>query len=662
MQASKKESLLFSPFQVKSMRLKNRVVMSPMGSNLALCSGEISDEHIEYYRLRAAGGVGLIIVENMCVDFPAGSNGTTQLRLDHDCFIPRLFRFNEVIHQYGCCTSVQLNHAGCTAVPGRIGRPAVSASRVPLKDGSYSEELSISEIHRIAQQFGRAAARAKYAGFDSVEIHAGHGYLINQFLSPLWNHRTDEFGGTLENRARFCRLVTSAVREAVGPDFPVLIRLSLEEFIQGGNSLEDSLQLLEFFHQDVDLIDASVGTKYAMDAAQLPDGWRTYLAEAVRARYHQPCAVMGNIRLPEDAEGILSRGEADLIVIGRGLLADPQWVEKAQQGKSAEIRPCLSCNVGCVNHRMVQNRPIRCAVNPSITCESWTDTHKVVRPCTIVVVGGGIAGLEAACTAAESGCRVFLLEREAELGGWVRRISALPQKFRMKRLLDYMLGRVHGLQSLTCLTGVRATIEQIRDYHPDLVIWSVGSVPTLPNINGLHIQLQAPGSDLYDLNGFLLNLPQEHQWTGKTIVLAGGGPVALDIAEFFAEHGNKVTIIEQMPDIGSGLDPLTKGFLMDTFQKHDATILTSHRIESVADHAFITSGPDGMRTISFDAGFICLGLRSNPTQAELLQAIQSDGIPTLQIGDSRQARRIYEAIHEGYHVVDWLNENGYYTS
>lgn len=662
MQASKKESLLFSPFQVKSMRLKNRVVMSPMGSNLALCSGEISDEHIEYYRLRAAGGVGLIIVENMCVDFPAGSNGTTQLRLDHDCFIPRLFRFNEVIHQYGCCTSVQLNHAGCTAVPGRIGRPAVSASRVPLKDGSYSEELSISEIHRIAQQFGRAAARAKYAGFDSVEIHAGHGYLINQFLSPLWNHRTDEFGGTLENRARFCRLVTSAVREAVGPDFPVLIRLSLEEFIQGGNSLEDSLQLLEFFHQDVDLIDASVGTKYAMDAAQLPDGWRTYLAEAVRARYHQPCAVMGNIRLPEDAEGILSRGEADLIVIGRGLLADPQWVEKAQQGKSAEIRPCLSCNVGCVNHRMVQNRPIRCAVNPSITCEPWTDTHKVVRPCTIVVVGGGIAGLEAACTAAESGCRVFLLEREAELGGWVRRISALPQKFRMKRLLDYMLGRVHGLQSLTCLTGVRATIEQIRDYHPDLVIWSVGSVPTLPNINGLHIQLQAPGSDLYDLNGFLLNLPQEHQWTGKTIVLAGGGPVALDIAEFFAEHGNKVTIIEQMPDIGSGLDPLTKGFLMDTFQKHDATILTSHRIESVADHAFITSGPDGMRTISFDAGFICLGLRSNPTQAELLQAIQSDGIPTLQIGDSRQARRIYEAIHEGYHIVDWLNENGYYTS
>ena len=244
----------------------------------------------------------------------------------------------------------------------------------------------------------------------------------------------------------------------------------------------------------------------------------------------------------------------------------------------------------------------------------------------------------------------------------MRRISALPQKFRMKRLLDYMLGRVHGLQSLTCLTGVRATIEQIRDYHPDLVIWSVGSVPTLPNINGLHIQLQAPGSDLYDLNGFLLNLPQEHQWTGKTIVLAGGGPVALDIAEFFAEHGNKVTIIEQMPDIGSGLDPLTKGFLMDTFQKHDATILTSHRIESVADHAFITSGPDGMRTISFDAGFICLGLRSNPTQAELLQAIQSDGIPTLQIGDSRQARRIYEAIHEGYHIVDWLNENGYYTS
>ena len=660
MQTAKTDSLLFSPFQIKSMHLKNRVVMSPMGSNLALCSGEISDEHIEYYRLRAAGGVGLIIVENMCVDFPAGSNGTTQLRLDQDCFIPRLYRFNEVIHRYGCCTSVQLNHAGCTAVPERIGCPAVSASRVPLKDGSYSEELSVSEIHRIARQFGRAAARAKCAGFDSVEIHAGHGYLIDQFLSPLRNHRTDEFGGSLENRARFCCLVTAAVRAAVGPDFPVLIRLSLEEFIQGGNSLEDSLQLLKFFHQDVDLIDASVGTKYAMDAAQLPDGWRTYLAKAVKDRYHQPCAVMGNIRLPEDAEGILSRGEADLIVIGRGLLADPQWAAKARQGRSDEIRPCISCNVGCVNHRMVQNRPIRCTVNPSITCEPWTSTHRVTRPCTVVVVGGGMAGLEAACTAAESGCRVFLLEREAELGGWVRRISVLPQKFRMKRLLDYMLRRAQGLQNLTCLTGVCVTAEQIRDYHPDLVIWSVGSIPSLPNIAGLHAQLQAPGSDLYDLNGFLLNLSQERQWTGKTIGLAGGGPVALDIAEFFAELGNKVTIIEQLSEIGSGLDPLTKGFLMDTLQKHGATILTSHRLESVADHAFMAAGPNGARTISFDAGFICLGLRSNSSQAELLQTIQSDGIPTLQIGDSRQARRIYEGIHEGYHIIDWLNENGYY--
>ena len=176
-------NMLFSPLQIKSMTLKNRVVMSPMGSNFAQSDGQMSPEHIEYYRLRAAGGVGMIILENVCVDFPKGANGTTQLRLDQDCFMPPLYTFNETMHRYGCCTSVQINHAGCTAIPARIGCAPVSASRIPLADGSFTEELTVEEIHRLAKQYGRAAARAKGAGFDAVEIHAGHGYLLNQFLS-----------------------------------------------------------------------------------------------------------------------------------------------------------------------------------------------------------------------------------------------------------------------------------------------------------------------------------------------------------------------------------------------------------------------------------------------------------------------------------------------
>ena len=331
-------NMLFSPFQIKSMTLKNRIVMSPMGSNFAQSDGQMSPEHIEYYRLRAAGGVGLIILENLCVDFPKGANGTTQLRLDQDCFIPSLYTFNETMHRYGCCTSVQINHAGCTAIPARIGCTPVSASHISLADGSFTEELSVEEIYRLTKQYGRAAARAKNAGFDAVEIHAGHGYLLNQFLSATWNHRTDEFGGSVENRARFCRLVIDEVRKAVGENYPIMIRLSLEEFTETGNTLEESLAIMETLKDGVDIIDASVGIKYAMDVAQLPDGWRTYLARAVKERFGIPCAVMGNIRDPKMANELITQGETDLVVIGRGLIADPQWAMKAQTGRDVYIR------------------------------------------------------------------------------------------------------------------------------------------------------------------------------------------------------------------------------------------------------------------------------------------------------------------------------------
>ena len=379
-------NMLFSPFQIKSMILKNRIVMSPMGSNFAQSDGQMSPAHIEYYRLRAAGGVGLIILENVCVDFPKGANGTTQLRLDQDCFIPSLYTFNETMHRYGCCTSVQINHAGCTAIPARIGCTPVSASNISLADGSFTEELSVEEIYRLTKQYGRAAARAKNAGFDAVEIHAGHGYLLNQFLSATWNHRTDEFGGSVENRARFCRLVIDEVRKAVGENYPIMIRLSLEEFTETGNTLEESLAIMETLKDGVDIIDASVGIKYAMDVAQLPDGWRTYLARAVKERFGIPCAVMGNIRDPKMANELITQGETDLVVIGRGLIADPQWAMKAQAGRDVYIRPCISCNTGCVAHRLDLNQPIRCTVNPSIDREEWHKIHQVKKRCNVASV------------------------------------------------------------------------------------------------------------------------------------------------------------------------------------------------------------------------------------------------------------------------------------
>ena len=288
--------------------------MMPMGSDFAGHDGKLSDEHIKYYELRARGGTGLIMVENVCVKYPEGSNGTTQLRLDKDCYIPRLFTLTEACHRQGALMGIQINHAGASAMSSRIGMQPVSASRFPSKAGGESPRgLSKEEIASIAKDYGTAAKRAVNAGFDVVEIHAGHSYLISQFLSPTTNKRTDEFGGSVENRTRFCRMVIEEVRKQVGPFSPIMLRLSADEMVEGGNTLED--------------------------------GWRSYMPRAVKERFGKPCISMGNIRDPEVAEKLLADGDADLIGMGRGLIADPEWVNKVATGHECDIRKCISWNI-----------------------------------------------------------------------------------------------------------------------------------------------------------------------------------------------------------------------------------------------------------------------------------------------------------------------------
>ena len=300
---------IFTPLTVKNMTIKNRITMMPMGTNYGEQNGEMSFLHINYYEQRAKGGTGLIIVENASVDSPQGSNGTTQLRIDHDNYLPRLFKFCENIHRYGTCIAIQINHAGASAVSSRINMQPVSASDVPTKDGGdIPRPLTKEEILDIVKKYGQAAKRAQIAGFDAVEIHAGHSYLISQFLSPTTNKRTDEFGGSVENRTRFCRMVIEEVRKQVGPFFPIMLRLSADEMVEGGNTLEDTLKYLEYVQEEVDIFDVSCGLnssiQYQIDANYMKDGWRSYMPRAVKEKFGKPCISMGNIRDPEVAENV----------------------------------------------------------------------------------------------------------------------------------------------------------------------------------------------------------------------------------------------------------------------------------------------------------------------------------------------------------------------
>ena len=478
---------IFSPITVKSMTVKNRITMMPMGSNMGGQYGEMTDDHIKYYEQRAKGGTGLITVENACIDLQ-GLNGTTQIRIDHDKFITNLGKLTERLHAYGACVTLQINHAGSGSYPERTGMECLSSSAVPSKEGGpVPRPMTLDDINDVVKKFGMAAKRAQCAGFDAVEVHCGHSYLVSQFASPIYNKREDEFGGSIENRARFGRMVLEEVRKAVGPDFPISVRITSDDLIEGGNTFADTLEMLEYWDEFVDIYNVSLALSptlhYQLDTMYMEDGWRTHYSRVVREKFGKPCITMGNIRTPELADKLICEGTADFIGIGRGLIADPQWVNKAMDGEEKLIRKCISCNIGCAGNRLANNKMIRCTINPDLINNDDYKNKQVKTSTNVVVIGGGTAGLEAACTAAEVGCSVFLFEKE-ELGGLTQKISKFPEKRRMRQFVDYQKERMAKLRNLYVFLGRTPTLKDIEALHPDIVINATGSEPLMPPIPG----------------------------------------------------------------------------------------------------------------------------------------------------------------------------------
>lgn len=658
---------IFQPLTLRGMTMRNRVAMMPMGSDFAGHNGELSDEHIKYYELRARGGTGLIIVENICVKYPEGSNGTTQLRLDKDCYIPRMFNLTEACHRQGACIGVQINHAGASAMSSRIGMQPVSASTLPSKPGGETPRpLSKEELESIAKDYAAAARRAVNAGFDLIEIHAGHSYLISQFLSPTMNDRTDEFGGCAKNRARFCRMIIDEVRKAIGPRVPISLRLSVDELVEGGNTVEDCLEYLEYLNDEVDLFDTSAGLnptiQYQIDANYLEDGWRSYMAKAVRDKFNKPTIAIGNIRDPKIADDIIARGDADLIGLGRGLIADPDWCNKAKYGDVCDIRKCISCNIGCVGNRIGGNKPLRCTINPDLTEGESYKKKQVANPCSVVVVGAGTAGLEAACTAAEVGCQVTLLEKKDEIGGLSVEISKIPAKKRLADFPTYLKHRASKLSNLTIKTGVDATVEDIKAYQPDLIVNATGSVPLLPPIEGLHENLASADASVYSIMDMIDNLDNyPEDLTGKKVVVVGGGAVGLDVVEFFAPRGAETTIIEMMPIIGNGLDASSTASMKECMSKHHVTQMVNTALMKVNPHSFLVKYDGKEEELPFDYGFVCLGMKAHtPIWEAIEQGFEGENTEVINIGDSVRARRIIDGTDAGRHLVlNTLERLGY---
>ena len=658
---------IFSPVTIRHMTVKNRIVMMPMGTNFGEQNGEMSFLHINYYEQRAKGGTGLLIVENASVDSPQGSNGTTQLRIDSDNYIPRLYKLCENVHKHGACIAIQINHAGASAMSSRIGMQPVSASDVPSKEGGeIPRPLTKEEILNIVRKYAEAARRAQICGFDAVEIHAGHSYLISQFLSPIYNKRTDEFGGSAENRTRFARMILEAVRKQVGPHFPIFLRISADELMEGGNTLEDTLAYLECLEKEVDVFDVSCGLngsiQYQIDANYLPDGWRSYMARAVKEKFGKPCIAVGNIRHPQIAEEILAKGDADFIGMGRGLIAEPEWVNKVEYGNECDLRSCISCNIGCAGHRIGLNQPIRCTVNPAVNSGEDYIKHKIKKPCNVVVIGGGTAGLEAACTAAEVGCTTFLIEKKAELGGLASVISKIPDKKRLGEFPQYLIRRAAKLHNLFVFCNTQATTELVKSLNPDIIVNATGSEPTLPPIRGLHELVDKEDSHVATVLKMIERIPEypEHM-EGRKVVIIGGGAVGLDVMEFFTERGARVSMVEMLPMIGNGLDPVSRCDIHAKLKKYQVEQMVNTMLQEVRNDRFIVKTPqDEIKELPFDYGFICLGMKaSTPVLKELEETFSDTNVEIINIGDSKRARRIIEGTEEGRNILSVLERHDY---
>lgn len=658
---------LLSPITINGMTLRNRTVMPPIGSNFATVSAEVSEEMIKYYELRAKGGTGLIIVENACIDFPMGTNGTKQCRIDDNQYVPGLYTLVERLHAYGAKVSIQLNHAGASAYAARLdGVQAVSASNIPSKTGgAIPRPLTVEEMKDIAKKYGEAAARAQLAGFDSVEIHAGHSYLLNQFLSPLFNDRTDEFGGSAENRARFAVMVIDSVRAAVGPRFPISIRISADDMIEGGNTLEDSLELMGYMQEKVDFLNISIAqndTLYLQhDKMSLAEGWRSYMAKAFKEKFNKPVITSGNIRSPKVAEEIIAKGDADLLAMGRGLIAEPYWANKVADGQEHLLRRCISCNIGCADHRLAKSQPIRCSINPDLLFEDAYKEKQVKKPVNVVVIGGGTAGLEAACTAAEVGCNVTLLEQKDRLGGLAWMIGTIPAKSRIHYFVEYLENRVKELPNLKVKLNTKASKEILDELNPNIIINATGSKPLLPPIAGLLDRVDKDGSKVKSTFGFINNIKEfDKDCKDKQVVVVGGGAVGLDVVEFFAERGADVAVIEMMPAIGKDLDTNTKLDVYHMMKVNNVKQLANTALQTVNDSSFTVKNPEGaVVDINFDYGFVCLGMRSENAEFPMVEEYASEkNVKLLNIGDSVRARRIISGVEEGRNVVKTLEVMG----
>lgn len=646
---------LFEPFKLRGLTLPNRVVMAPMSTQLGSRDGQITDELIAFYKARAVGGVGLIVVEFCCVEPASGRSEPRQLAINSATHIAGHRRLVDVIHAAGSVACLQLQHGGQGARRDSIedDLPLAPSDMFSRRDAArrVARAMTEVEIERIIGRFGEAAAAGIEAGYDAVELHGAHGYLLTSFLSPMTNFRDDAWGGDEQRRLEFPRRVIAAVRGAIG-DRPLIYRLSADEFSPKGLSVEDMARIAPaLVAAGADALHVSLGLGWTgienvIEPSSAPEGWRLPYSRRIKQAVDVPIITVGQIRWPERAEAAIANGDCDLVALGRPLLADPEWAVKAAAGRVGEIRPCTSCNY-CVSMSTVPDGHIGCAENPRAGRELdkplGDGTRRRDRA---VVVGAGPGGMAAALLLDQAGFETELIEARASLGGGLVASAAPPHKDKLAWYHAY-LERQMTASRVRVTTGERADAAMIAARRPDIVFIACGRFSE---------PLAIPGGDsplVHDAYQLLMGAGTWLDSIGPgTILVYGGGETGCETAEYLTARGRDVLLVSRSPTsvLARAAEPIYRSVLLRRLKADSRLrILGDTSLTRIAADHVVLCGPEGVESrIAVAAVVVAQGRIADTRLADDLAA---RGIKATLIGDARTAGRIGDAVRDAYEAA-----------
>lgn len=619
---------MFSPIQIGNVTVPNRFVVPPMGNNFANTDGTLSERSKAYYQERAKGGFGLITIESTVV-YKAAKGGPRKPCLFSDDTVESFKEVADACHEYGAKVSIQLQHAGPEGNSKLTGYPLKAASAMPAACGrEVPEAVSNEEIYRIIECYGDAARRAQQAGIDMVEVHCAHGYLVSTFISERTNHRTDEFGGCFENRMRLPRLIIENIRKKTGGNLPILCRINASDEVEGGQSVQDASAVAAYLEEEcgVDALNITRAVHLRDEFMWAPGvthgGFNADLVSEIKRAVTVPVIAVGRFTEPQYAELLVKQGRADLIAFGRQSIADPELPNKARTGHLEEMMPCIGCLLGCVPN-MFAGKPVSCAVNPCVGREAEITPAEVSKK--VVVVGGGPAGLYAATLCAKKGHNVTLLEKGAELGGSFRIASFPTGKGQLSSAIRAMIVRCEKA-GVDIRLNTEADADTLKELHADAIILATGSTPLILPIPGLNESGYVTAQDM------LLGKAE----VGKKALVVGGGMVGCEAAEYLAERGHEVAIIEMKDVIAADVVPENRRYMFENFARNHVQLQPGAKVGQFytdgVDYTMADGTSGSLR--GFDSVVLAMGTRKYDPLSE---AAASAAKEVVVIGEALQS-------------------------